>query len=253
MASLKAGKTILVTGAGRGIGYDLVKTLIQEHGATVYALTKSKDKIDELVKAFPHNQLIPIQVDLADWDATERALEGIGPVHGLVNNAGVAIEEKFGEITKDGFDTLFNINVRAIICVSQIVVKKMVEHGIKGSIVNISSVSAVVAANGLLAYGATKAAVDRLTTGMAFEIGPSTGIRVNAINPTIVLTDMGIQLWSDEAKAKRVKDTIPLGRFATIQEVVKPILFLLDSEQSAMINGQCLFVDGGTTTFGVRI
>jgi L-xylulose reductase len=233
-------KKVLVTGAGRGIGRELVRSLVKQ-GALVYALTKSASKLDELKKELP--SIFPILVDLADWDATQKALENIEPLDCLVNNAGVAVMEPFLEITKDSFDTMNNVNVRAIVNVSQMIVKKMIAAKKQGTIVNVSSVSSMATAKGLIAYGATKAAVDRITKGMAAELGVHK-IRVNSVNPTIILTDMGKDLWTDPAKAGPVLSRIPLGRFAETEEVVNAILFFL-SDKSAMTTGTTLLIDGG--------
>jgi len=237
--SLK-NKKVLVTGAGRGIGRDLVRTLV-EQGATVFALTKSPEKLEALRKELP--SIRPILADLADWDATTKALENIEPMDCLVNNAGVAFMEPFLEITKESFDTMYDINVRAIVNVSQLVVRKMIAANIKGTIVNVASVSSTATAPGLMTYGSTKAAVDRLTKGMAAELGAHK-IRVNSVNPTIILTDMGKDLWSDPAKANPILNRIPLGRFAETDEVVNAILFLL-SDKSSMTTGTTFYIDGG--------
>lgn len=182
-------------------------------------------------------------MDLADWEATERALSNVGPVDLLVNNAGVALLQPFLEITKEACDTSFNVNLRAVIQVSQIVAKGMIARGVPGAIVNVSSQASQRALTNHSVYCSTKGALDMLTKMMALELGPHK-IRVNAVNPTVVMTPMGRTNWSDPHKAKVMLDRIPLGKFAEVEDVVDTILFLL-SNRSGMTTGCALPVDGG--------
>lgn len=111
------------------------------------------------------------------------------------------------------------------------------------SIVNVSSLAAVSAFQGHAVYSASKASVDMLTKSMALEFGPRK-IRVNSVNPTVILTKMGLDNWSDPIKSKPLLDKIPLHRFGQVNEVVEPIIYLL-SNKSSFINGSCLLIDGG--------
>ncbi|KAG9473585.1 hypothetical protein GDO78_004075, partial [Eleutherodactylus coqui] len=182
-------------------------------------------------------------VDLGDWSATEAALSNMGPVDLLVNNAGVALLQPFLDVTQEAFDRSFDVNVRAAVLVSQIVARQMMRRGVGGAIVNVSSQASQVALQDHAVYCSTKGALDTLTKVMALELGPKK-IRVNCVNPTVVMTDMGRANWSDAQKAAPMLNRIPLGRFAEVDEVVHSILFLL-SDKSAMITGSCLPVDGG--------
>ncbi|KAK9499223.1 hypothetical protein O3M35_002301 [Rhynocoris fuscipes] len=119
----------------------------------------------------------------------------------------------------------------------------MIQHNIKGSIVNISSQASKVALRDHVVYCATKAAIDAMTRVMALELGEY-GIRVNTVNPTVVMTNMGRIGWSDPNKAKPLLDRIPLHRFAEVEEVVNTILFLL-SDEASFINAVTLPIDGG--------
>jgi len=238
--SLK-GKRVLITGAGRGIGKELVITFSKQ-GAIVYALTKNPDNLAKLKAECPN--IIPIQADLLDWEGTKKALEAIKePMDCLVNNAGIAEIQNFGDITPEAFDMQFGVNVKGLINVSQIISKKMIEAGIKGSIVHVSSVSSMNRGMGIAAYCATKAAVDMMTKCMAVELGPH-GIRTNSVNPTVVWNDMGKQLWSDPAKSSSLLARIPAGRFADPIEVVNAVNFLL-SDKCMMTTGETFLVDGG--------
>ncbi|KAM4691715.1 L-xylulose reductase [Rhinophrynus dorsalis] len=234
------GRRALVTGAGKGIGRETVKAL-RAAGAEVIALSRTPGDLESLASECPGVKTVC--VDLADWSATEAAVSGIGPVDLLVNNAGVALLQPLLEVTEDAFDRSFAVNVKAALLVSKIVARQMIERGVPGAIVNVSSQVSQRALQDHSVYCATKGALDMLTKTMALELGPKK-IRVNSVNPTVVMTDMGRLYWSDPEKAEGMLTRIPLGRFAEVGDVVNSILFLL-SEKSAMINGSCLPVDGG--------
>ncbi|XP_076743281.1 L-xylulose reductase isoform X2 [Maylandia zebra] len=210
-------------------------------GAKVIAVTRTQADLNSLVEECA--SITPVCVDLTDWGATEQALQDVGPVDLLVNNAACANLQPFLEVTPDKFEQAFSVNVKAVVQVSQLVARGMKARGSGGSIVNVSSQASQRALREHAVYCATKAALDMLSKVMALELGPHQ-IRVNTVNPTVVMTDMGRLGWSDPEKAKSMKSRIPLGRFAEVEEVVNSILFLL-SEKSSMINGVTLPVDGG--------
>ncbi|XP_007957754.1 L-xylulose reductase [Orycteropus afer afer] len=235
-----AGRRALVTGAGKGIGRSTVQAL-HAAGAQVVAVSRTQADLDSLVRECPG--INTVCVDLGDWEATEQALHGVGPVDLLVNNAAVAVLQPFLEITKEACDVSFDVNLRAVIQVSQIMAKSLIARGAPGAIVNVSSQASQRALANHGVYCSTKGAMDMLTKVMALELGPHK-IRVNAVNPTVVMTPMGQANWSDPQKARAMLDRIPLGRFAEVGHVVDSILFLL-SDRSGMITGSTLPVDGG--------
>ncbi|CAL1600221.1 unnamed protein product [Knipowitschia caucasica] len=235
-----AGKHALVTGAGKGIGRATACAL-SRCGARVTALTRSQSDLDSLILECPC--IVPLCVDLSDWGATAAALESAGPFDLLVNNAACASLQPFLEITPEKFDQMFTVNVKAVLQVSQVVARSMKARGSGGSIVNVSSQASQCALRDHSVYCSSKAALDMLTKVMALELGPFQ-IRVNCVNPTVVMTDMGRIGWSDPVKAGAMKSRIPLGRFAEVDDVVNSILFLL-SDKSNMTNGATLPVDGG--------
>ncbi|KAM9747643.1 L-xylulose reductase [Dama dama] len=235
-----AGRRALVTGAGKGIGRSIAKAL-HAAGARVVAVSRTQADLDSLVRECPGVETVC--VDLADWEATEQALGGVGPVDLLVNNAAVAFLQPFLEVTKEAYDMSFNVNLRAVIQVSQIVARGLIARGAPGVIVNVSSQASQRGLTNHSVYCSTKGALDILTKVMAVELGPHK-IRVNTVNPTVVMTPMGQAAWSDPQKAKAMLDRIPLGRFAEVENVVDTILFLL-SDRSSMITGSTVPVDGG--------
>lgn len=234
------GKRILVTGAGQGIGKELALRLSSYNGEVI-ALSKSSENLQKLVSL--DGRIKTICVDLRNWEDTRKAVESILPIDLLVNNAGVARLTPFLNATPEEFDLIFDVNVKAIMNVSQVVAKDMIERNVAGSIVNVSSQASKAALKDHAVYCSSKGAVDMLTKTMALELGPY-NIRVNTVNPTVVLTEMGRLGWSDKDKAESMLSKIPLGRFAEVDEVVDAIIYLL-SDRSSMINGVTLPIDGG--------
>uniref|UniRef100_A0A8C6WCD4 Dicarbonyl L-xylulose reductase n=1 Tax=Nannospalax galili TaxID=1026970 RepID=A0A8C6WCD4_NANGA len=227
-----AGRRALVTGAGKGIGRSTVQAL-QAAGASVVAVSRTRTDLDSLVRECPGVE--PVCVDLGDWEATEKALGNVGPVDLLVNNAAVALLQPFLEVTKEACDTSFQVNFRAVIQVSQIVAKSMIARGVPGAIVNVSSQASQRALTNHSVYWQAP---------FLFTLLVPVQIRVNAVNPTVVMTPMGRTNWSDPHKAKVMLDRIPLGKFAEVENVVDTILFLL-SDRSGMTTGSTVPVDGG--------
>jgi L-xylulose reductase len=229
----------LVTGAGKGIGRATVK-LLAEQGAEVVALTRSAGDLDSLRAETGCQALV---CDLADPVATREAAVAAQPIDLLVNNAGTTELEPFLDTSADTFDLLMAVNARAPMIVAQECARDMIRRGVKGVIVNVSSLASHHGLPNHAAYCASKGALDSLTQVMAVELGPH-GIRVNAINPTVTLTPMAVKAWSDPDKSAGMLDRIPLHRFAEPEDVANVILYLL-SERSAMVNGVTLLVDGG--------
>lgn len=230
-------RKIVITGAGQGIGNELCKTLYRM-GAKVVAVSRSPGPLEALKQECPSIEII--QVDLSDWGATRAALEGIQSVDGLVNNAGIAIIKPYSALTEKDFDDTFNVNIKAAFNMCQLLIPNMNPGA---SIVNVSSLASVKSFHGHSVYSMSKAALDSMTKSLALELGPMK-IRVNGVNPTVILTRMGRENWSDPSKAGPLLAKIPLGRFGEVKEVVEPIVFLL-SKNSTYINGQCLPLEGG--------
>lgn len=163
-----------------------------------------------------------------------------------MNNAGIALLQPFLETTVEDFDRVMAVNARAVMVVSQVIARGMVERGNGGAIVNVSSQSSSHAVLDHAAYCASKGALDQLTRVMALELGPHQ-IRVNAINPTVTMTPMGELAWSDPAKSEPIMARIPLQRFAQPRHTAEAVAYLL-SDHADMINGVMLPLDGGFLT-----
>lgn len=233
------GKTVLVTGAGKGIGHATVH-LLASRGARVIALSRSADDLVMLAK---ETGCETIAVDLADADAAREAARSAQPVDLLVNCAGLVELQPFLDTTVEAFDLTMNVNVRAAMIVAQACAKSMIERGKGGAIVNVSSLSATVGLPLHASYCASKGALDAMTRVMAVELGPH-GIRVNAVNPVVTMTPMAEKAWSDPAKSGPMLARIPLNRFVQPVEVARTIAYLL-SDDSSMVSGVSLAVDGG--------
>ncbi|GLV32942.1 uncharacterized protein CBL_08996 [Carabus blaptoides fortunei] len=233
-------KRILVTGAGQGIGRGIAVQLAK-CGAKVVALGRQKKHLDSLQDEVPGIETIC--VDIQNWNETRNSLKTLGHVDCLVNNAAVAQLSPFLEIKPEEFDQSFSVNVKAVINISQYIARDWLHTSTPGVIVNLSSQASQAALKDHAVYCATKSALDSLTRVMALELGPH-NIRVNCVNPTVIMTEMGKLGWSDPAKAEPMKAKIPLGRFGEVHEVVDAVLFLL-SDRSSMITGVALPVDGG--------
>ncbi|XP_041363262.1 L-xylulose reductase-like [Gigantopelta aegis] len=235
------GKRALVTGAGKGIGRATAKALVK-CGAETYALSRTQADLDSLKAEVP--TIHTVCVDITDWDKLRGVVKTLCPIDLLVNNAGVCTLAPFLEVSKEDFDYTYDTNVKALINISQVVLKDIIDRGSSCAVVNVSSIASSIAVFNHIVYASSKAAVDMLTKIMTLELG-SKNIRVNSVNPTVVMTDMGKRNnWSDPAKSGPVLALTPQGRFAEVHEVVDAILFLL-SDKASMINGTCLPVDGG--------
>lgn len=235
------GQRALVTGAGKGIGRVIAKALV-EAGAEVVALSRTQADLDSLKEEI---DCITITADLADADAARAAAEEAGPIDLLVNNAGIAILEPFMEMSVESFDKTYAVNLRSVFIISQVIAKGMIERSNGGAIVNLSSQASMRALWNHAAYCASKSGLDHLARVMALELGQH-NIRVNTVNPTVVLTPMGKMAWGDPAKAGPMKARIPLDRFAEPEEVSDAVLYLL-SDKASMLHGVVLPIDGGFT------
>lgn len=239
-----AGERILVTGAGKGIGRATAVRLAAL-GAEVVAVSRSADDLDALraeISCETH------AADLADAAATQALARRLQPIDRLVNNAGIAHLAPFLDTTVASFDAVMAVNVTAAMIFGQETARSLIARGRPGSIVNVSSVASSLGLPDHAAYCASKGALDSLTMVMARELGAH-GIRVNAVNPTVVLTPMAVLAWSDPAKSEPLKARIPMGRFIEPDEIADTILYLLGNRAS-MVNGVMLPVDGGLLVSG---
>jgi NAD(P)-dependent dehydrogenase (short-subunit alcohol dehydrogenase family) len=238
------GRTAVVTGASRGIGAATARAL-DRAGARVALVARSRPGLEATARGLRHDPVIAV-ADLRDPDApaeiARQALAELGSVSVLVNNAAAAARMATVDTDATLIDELLAVNVRAPLLLIAAVVPTMVERG-AGSIVNLSSVSALVGTPKRAAYAASKGALDAATRSLAIELGPS-GVRVNAVAPGVVDTD----LWAKNKAIPGVIGTIegqtPLRRWATAEDIADVIVFLA-SDAARFVTGETISVDGG--------
>jgi NAD(P)-dependent dehydrogenase (short-subunit alcohol dehydrogenase family) len=236
------GRTVLVTGAGGGIGGATVRHLVAA-GAEVLAAGRTADSVQAIVE---ETGATPVVFDLEDEGEIRSAIEG-RDLYGVVNCGGWG-----GEIATPMetditvFDRVMSINARGSLLVTKYASREMIRVGRGGAIVNVSSQASLVGLAGHISYGSSKAALDNITRVSALELGGH-GIRVNSVNPTVVMTPMSAWYWGRPDIEGPFLDAMPLHRWATEDDIAAPIVFLL-GDGAAMISGVSLPIDGGYTS-----
>lgn len=240
-------KTAIVTGGGSGLGFAIAKAFTQNGITTIIA---GRDQV-KLKKA--QEQLGPLcffkVLDVTDYKAIPAFVEEIESIHGpidiLVNNAGINQKKEFTEVSDIEFTNMLNTNVTAVFVLSREVVKKMLTRK-KGSILNISSMAAQYGLPKVIAYTASKTAIEGMTRAMAVELSPM-GIRVNAIAPGFIYSDMTAKaLDSDPERKARVMARTPMGHMGQPEDIGAAALYL-SGEDARYITGVVLPVDGGNS------
>jgi L-xylulose reductase len=232
-------RPVLVTGATGGIGRETVRQLVAA-GADVIASGRSEATLSALAD---ETGVRTLSFDLTSEDSVRDALDGLD-IYGVVNCGGFG-----GEIATPMdtdlavFDKVIAINTRGPLLVTKYASASMIRLGWGGSIVNVSSQASLVALPGHISYGASKAALDSITRVSALELGKY-NIRVNSVNPTVVMTPMSAWYWGRDDIGGPFLQQMPLGRWATEAEIAAPIVFLL-SDDASMITGVSLPIDGG--------
>jgi 3-oxoacyl-[acyl-carrier protein] reductase len=242
-----AGKGVLVSGASRGIGEAAARRFLEE-GCRVFICARGAHGVEEAVAALRElGEIEGTACDVSRPEDVERLVEGaesfLGGIDVLANNAGVAWQEPFLEITLEHWDQVLDINVRGMFLVAQKVAARMVARGRGGAIVNMSSTNAFEGEAGYTHYNASKGAISMLTRTMAVELG-AYGIRVNALCPGKIRTPLQGEAEGTEYTARYERERIPLGRSGTPEEVAAAYAFLA-SDEATFITGELLVIDGG--------
>lgn len=237
-----ADKSIaLVTGGARGIGFACAEALAEDgHFIVLADIAGAEDAAAKLGGA-------GYTCDMSDPNAVLALFDQIeadhGPVSVLVNNAGIAKSADFLEMTLEQFTSVIDLNLTAVFVATQRAARTMVEKGIKGAIVNMSSVNAQLAIPSIASYCASKGGVMQLTKVAALALAEK-GIRVNAVGPGSIDTAMLAGVNSDEAAMARVMSRTPLKRIGTPREIGDVVAFLA-SEKASYITGETIYIDGG--------
>ncbi len=240
------GKRALVAGASSGIGLACAVALA-EHGALVTLAARREDRLVEIADQMMGQGWLAdtLALDIADVEATVKAVEGCDPFDIMVNSAGLARHTRASETTVEDFDAVMGVNLRGAYFLTQAVAKKLIEAEQAGSLINISSQMAHVGGQERAVYCASKHAVEGVTKSMAIEWGLAK-IRVNTICPTFILTDLTQRTFDDPDKRAWIEDKIKLGRAGKVEDIMGAVLYLA-SDASALVTGTSMMVDGGWT------
>ena len=239
-------RVVLVTGAGRGIGKEIVLKFAKNNYDVSVNYRSKTDELDELKKEIEKNgvKCALVQGDVANFEEAERivneTVEKLGKIDVLVNNAGITKDGLLMRMSKDDFEKVIDINLVGTFNVTRNVVPLMVKQK-SGRIISISSVVGVAGNAGQTNYSASKAGIIGFTKSLAKEVA-SRNILVNAVAPGFIATDM-TSVLSDSVK-ENINNQIPLRKMGTAEDVAKVVSFLA-SEDSSYITGQVINVDGG--------
>jgi NAD(P)-dependent dehydrogenase (short-subunit alcohol dehydrogenase family) len=243
-------KVAIVTGAARGIGLAIAKRFVLEGAKVVLADVLEDEGSGEAKRLGPAAHFVKCDVgDPGDVRALVEAASKAftGDIDILVNNAGIVHGADFLELMEADFDRVLRVNLKGSFLAGQAVARRMVSQvgaGKKaGAIVNMSSINSVVAIPNQLPYCVSKGGVGQLTRVMALALAPH-GIRVNAIGPGSIMTEMLASVATDQAAKRNVLSRTPLGRVAQPEEVASIAAFLA-SDDASYITGETIFVDGG--------
>lgn len=245
------GKVVLVTGASRGIGQAIALGLAHAGADVVITARKNKARLEEVCRQIEEmgRRCAAYTVDVRFPDQVEemvaRAWEKMGRIDVLVNNAGVIIPQTAEEVTEETWDETLDTNLKGVFFCSQAVGQRMIAAGIEGRIINLASQMSFVASPKHAAYCASKGGVVLLTKALAVDWAKHK-IRVNAIAPTVVKTDMIRLLYPDDEAMKPSIARIPLGRAGEPEDFMGAAIFLA-SDASDLVTGAILRVDGGRT------
>jgi NAD(P)-dependent dehydrogenase (short-subunit alcohol dehydrogenase family) len=241
-------KIAIVTGGGSGIGFAITEKFVQTGIRTIIIgrdkkkLADTKDRLGPLCE--------PVCYDLTCLDGIPGLVNDLtnrfGRIDILVNNAGINLKKEFTEVTDEEFQKILLTNVSSIFSLSREIVKGMLDSDMGGVVINISSMASQYGIPKVIAYTASKAAIEGMTRAMAVELSPK-GIRVNCIAPGFIATDMSANaLNSDPERKQKVMSRTPMGQLGTPSNIGDAALFLA-SDAAKYITGVVLPVDGGNS------
>ncbi len=244
-------RTVVITGASRGIGAECARVVSQAGGGVVL-VARSEAALVALAATLPGPARV-VAGDVADPETARRAAdagEALGGLWGLVNNAGInPYYHPLTETPLDEWDEVFRVNVLAAAAFAREVGGRLARAGRGGRIVNLGSIAGLTGLPNIAPYNASKAAIDAMTRTLAVELGPA-GVLVNSLAPGTIATEMVDDLMrANPALRERLVARCPVGRIGRVQEAALPALFLL-SDAAGFMTGQVLVVDGGRLAAG---
>ena len=246
---LLEGKTVIITGASRGIGRGIAEVFAKQGANIAFTYRSSDEKAKALEDELSANgrKVKGYKSDASNFEAAQQlaveVLEEFGSIDVLVNNAGITKDGLLMRMSEDDFDRVMDINMKSVFNMTKAVLRPMLKQR-KGSIINMSSVVGVKGNSGQANYSASKAAINGFTKSTALELG-SRNIRCNSIAPGFIETEMTEALGVDQIQEWR--NSIPLKRGGTTEDIANSALFLA-SDMSAYVTGQVLHVCGGMLT-----
>jgi len=237
---------VIVTGASRGIGAGTARA-VSESGGSVVLVARSGDDLATVAASLPGPSRVvvgAVEDPALPMKAVAAAAE-MGDLWGLVNNAGISpAYAPTAETSDEDWEQILAVNLRAAAAFARAVLPAMVSAGTGGRIVNLSSIAAFAGLPNLVAYNATKAALDAMTRTMAVEYGPA-GITANSLAPGTITTEMVQQMMdTNPALAEKFVSKTAIGRVGSVDEAAWPIVFLL-SDAAGFMTGQVMLIDGG--------
>ncbi|MGD8595679.1 MAG: SDR family oxidoreductase, partial [Anaerolineae bacterium] len=241
-------KVAIITGATKGIGLACAQEFAQE-GARVVLAGRTESLGETAAEKIRETggEAVFVRCDVSHKDQidalVEATVEHYGRIDVVVNNAGVNHSAKFFDITEEEWDWVMAVDLKGTFLLTQAASRVMVDQGIAGTIVNLSSVMAVLALADQVPYCAAKGGVNQLTKAMALALSDY-GIRVNAIGPGPVLTELMQRVVNNPDKEAELLSRLPIGRIAACREIARVAVFLA-SDDSSYFTGQCLYPDGG--------
>lgn len=242
-----AGQVVLVSGGSRGIGRALAAGFA-ERGAQVVITGRESDKLTATAREISAGDLpvAPIVCDVSQLGQIDSLVAGVierfGRIDTLVNVAGVNKRKKVETFSPEEYDFILNINLRGLFFLSQAVGRHLIARK-SGCVINIDSLNTDSPLKGVMPYAISKAGVSMMTRGMAAEWGEH-GVRVNAIAPGFILTDLSRKLWSEAKMLNWAQTNTPLKRLGDVEDLVGTAIYLA-APASAFMTGQVLYVDGG--------
>jgi len=245
------GKIALVTGGGRGIGTAITRRFA-EAGASVVIASRKLEKLEATAKEFASlpGKVVPIACHVGQKEQIANLVgeteARLGPVDILVNNTATTIGQGPAlAATDEMLDKIVEINIKSALRLVRLVVPKMIERQRGGSIINIASVAGLRPQPGGLLYSFTKAGLIIMTRSWAQEFGPH-NIRVNAIAPGLIQTDLSEFFWKDDTRRRQYESATPLHRIGQPDEIAGLALYLA-SDEASFVTGQVMVADGGMT------
>jgi NAD(P)-dependent dehydrogenase (short-subunit alcohol dehydrogenase family) len=232
-------RSVIITGAGKGIGRACTIELAKR-GARIVAIARTQSDLDTLSEL---TGCVSIIADLADTAAAREAMQEAGCCDYLINCAGTNVLESILDMSEEGYEKVMGINLRAALICAQEFARARIAAGGGGAILNVTSIAGHRGFAEHLCYAASKSGLEGATRVMAKELGAH-GIRVNAVAPTVTMTELAAAAWSDPSKKEPMMVRHPMGRFAETEDVAKSIVMLL-SDDAPMITGAVIPIDGG--------